>query len=652
MPVHVDVHVHVHVHDGMTIYSQLLRVGAGNRGVETNIVIAISCAAHDDSRRAMATLMEQADPRQEYIRRIDTRRDSLCELKRRDDRLVAARLVVVAWAIVVAWAAHASADVSAWWLSVPVLVFLGLVIIHARTIRALRRTERSIRFYEHGMARLDDRWEGRGPSGEEYETAGHPYAAGMNLFGPGSLFQLLSAARTEAGERILASWLLAPASAGEIRERQAAVEEMRNRLDLREDIFLFGDDVRVSMNPALVQKWGEAPPVLWGSVPRILAGLLPMATIAMGTLFILELTGPVPAALALCAQCLLAWLYRRRVRTVIGSLDGPTNNLMLLHSILQRLEAEPFTSPYLVRLHQELISLGRPATQHLRRLALLKDLFDSRHNQLLAPFAALVLWATQIAFAVESWRRVNGHAVAKWLTAIGTFEAVSSLAGYAYEHPADPFPEITDDHNLLDGQAMGHPLLPQSQCVRNSVHMVDPLRLLIVSGSNMSGKSTLLRVIGVNVVLAQAGAPVRADRMRLSPVALGSTLGIQDSLHAGASRFYAEITRIRQMADLTGGGRAVLFLLDELLHGTNSHDRAIGAEGVLRSLLGRGAMGVATTHDLALTSLAARLAPAAANYHFEDRLENGRMVFDYSLRPGVVMHSNAIELMRSVGLDV
>jgi len=196
---------------------------------------------------------------------------------------------------------------------------------------------------------------------------------------------------------------------------------------------------------------------------------------------------------------------------------------------------------------------------------------------------------------------------------------------------------------------MGHPLLPDDRCVRNSVTLAAPLRLLIVSGSNMSGKSTLLRTVGVNTVLALAGAPVRAKRLTLSHLALGASIRSTDSLEEGQSRFMAEILRLKQVLELPP---PALFLLDELLHGTNSHDRALGSQGLIRALLDRGAIGLVTTHDLSLATVADQLAPAAANVHFEDRLEDGRLVFDYRVRPGIVARSNALDLMRAVGLNV
>jgi DNA mismatch repair ATPase MutS len=271
---------------------------------------------------------------------------------------------------------------------------------------------------------------------------------------------------------------------------------------------------------------------------------------------------------------------------------------------------------------------------------------------LFAPLAWILLWPTQMAFAIEAWRKRTGPALGGWIAAGGEFEALCTLAGYSYEHPADPFPDVASGTPRFEAEALGPPLLPERRCVSNEVRLGLEEKLWIVSGSNMSGKSTLLRTIGTNAVLALAGAPVRARRLSLTPLAVGASIRIVDSLQAGSSRFYAEITHLRRIVDLASGPHPLLYLLDEILHGTNSHDRRIGAEAVVRALVERGAIGLVTTHDLALARIADDLAPRAANVHFEDHLENGKMTFDYRLRRGVVKKSNALELMRAVGLEV
>jgi DNA mismatch repair ATPase MutS len=303
-------------------------------------------------------------------------------------------------------------------------------------------------------------------------------------------------------------------------------------------------------------------------------------------------------------------------------------------------------------LRQRLETGAIKPSQQLGKLIRLLTLYDSTRNQFFAAIAWIVLWTTHVALAIEAWRVVSGGSLRGWLMVVGEFEALIALSGYAYEHPDDPFPEIVENTLAFEGEGLGHPLLPVAACVRNDIALGHPTQIMFVSGSNMSGKSTMLRTVGINAVLAMAGAPVRAHRLKCSRLSIGATLRIQDSLQAGKSRFYAEITRVSQIMALTDGPLPVLFLFDEILHGTNSHDRVIGAEAIIRRFLERKAIGLVTTHDLALTDIAHTLSPQVLNVHFEDHVDNGEIQFDYRMRPGVVTKSNALALMRAVGLEV
>jgi DNA mismatch repair ATPase MutS len=253
---------------------------------------------------------------------------------------------------------------------------------------------------------------------------------------------------------------------------------------------------------------------------------------------------------------------------------------------------------------------------------------------------------------LDRWRQESGPAFGRWLAALGEIEALCALAAYRYECPDDPFPELLDAGAVFEAEGLGHPLLPRARCVRNDLSLRDGTHVLIISGSNMAGKSTLLRAAGVNATLALAGAPVRARRLRLAPLAVGATLRIQDSLLAGRSRFYAEVLRVRRLLEMARGTPPLLFLLDELFQGTNSADRRMGAEAVLRQLVDASAIGLVTTHDLALTEIADRLGRRAANAHFEDHFDDGEITFDYRMKPGVLRHTNGLALMRAVGIQV
>jgi hypothetical protein len=528
---------------------------------------------------------------------------------------------------------------------------VAVLVVHFRIQRAVLQARWKAGYFRRGLARLDGQWAGHGTQGQRFLDPEHPYAADLDLFGPGSLYERLCTARTAAGEETLARWLLAPAAADEVRERQAAVAELRGLVDLRVDLGLHGGALARGVDFGPLLAWGQQTEPLTSVPLRVGVALLALAT---ATVSVAWLAGAAPSLLLgalLVVQLAVGGALRRPVQAVVGPVERRGGDLLLLHGILARIEGEQFQSPRLQRLVAGLATEGVPPSQRLADLSARIDWLNSRKNGLFAPISVLLLWTTQCAFFLEAWRRATGPALGRWLEVVSEFEALASLATFAYENPDDPFPELTDDCPLLEAEAIGHPLLGPG-CVRNDVCLGGTLRLLVISGSNMSGKSTLLRTVGVNAVLALAGATVRARRLRLCPFALGATLRTQDSLQAGRSRFYAEIVRIRQLVDLTRGPRPLLFLLDELLQGTNSHDRLVGARGIVRSLVAAGAVGMITTHDLALTAIADDLGEQARNVHFEDHFEDGVMTFDYTLRPGVVRKSNAVALMRAIGLDV
>jgi hypothetical protein len=368
--------------------------------------------------------------------------------------------------------------------------------------------------------------------------------------------------------------------------------------------------------------------------------------------FMLQLWGKIPILLFVLGELAFFTLIRARLARILGAMEMPARDLGVLAGLIGRVEHEQFESPLLRDLIRRVRTEGLPASRQIARLRRLIEFRDQARNQMFAIVAEPLLWSVHFGFAVERWRQVSGPHLGDWLAAMGEVEALASLAGYAAEHPECVLPELlSEGEPVFEAEGLAHPLLGPG-AVPNDVRLGEGMQLLLISGSNMSGKSTLLRAVGLNTVLAWAGAPVRARRLRVSSVAVGASMRLQDNLLEGASRFYAEITRLRQIVDLASADRPLLFLLDELLSGTNSHDRLIGSEAVVRTLVERGAIGMVTTHDLALAHIADELAPRAVNVHFEDHIEDGRIVFDYRMRPGVVQKSNAIELMRSVGLNV
>lgn len=590
-----------------------------------------------------------SNPKSEYRKRLSAQTAACKRLERWHNRLASARLAVFLTGVAAVIAVWPFSALHPSWVPIPIAVFIALLIVHVRTLKARRRAEVLVQFYEAGLARLDDQWRGQGVAGLEFLPGGHPSAEDLDLFGEGSLFELMCAARTSVGRETLAGWMTAPAPRAATLARQQAVGELRTRLGLREDLALAGEWFARQVDPACLRTWVNMPPEMADRGRLAAAGVLTVC--ALLSLLVWTATG-VYAVFFLVAALEVGYLglHRRRLAGIAERVSEPARELHVLARILRRFEAESFESPLLCELRQQLVSGRRPASREIARLDTRVFLFDAQFNQLFIPVAVVTQWGIFCAWALERWRTRHARELPAWLDAVGALEALSSIAGYAYENPEDPFPEICGGAACFTAEGLGHPLLNRDACVRNDVALTRDTPVLLVSGSNMSGKSTLLRTVGVNTVLAHMGAPVRARRLRLTPLAPGATMRVHDSIQEGASGFYAELLRLKRLQEMASGPVPLLFLLDEILHGTNSHDRRVGAEALIRAFAGAGAIGLVTTHDLAVTEMESALEGKARNVHFQDQVVGGELVFDYTLRPGVVGKSNALELMRRVGL--
>lgn len=587
-------------------------------------------------------------PSAQYSRRLQEREAEVARLEVISARISNVRVGLAILFVAAAWWSTRPGSFDYWWLAALVL-FIVAVMYHSRVRRAHARADRAAAHYRAGIARIEDRWSGRGNSGTRFDDPHHVYAADLDLFGPGNLFELLSIARTRMGESALAAWLLSPAAVATIQERQKSSAELRERLDLREDMAVLGETAGVGVQPEELVRWAESPNRLTAGWILPVALLLPLLLIAAVVLW--DSSGLVaPIVVVLALEYGVVRSLRKHLTDVFRSTEQAFDNLRLLAALTERLEREPVESALVKRLVAQLSSEGLRASRAIGRLGTVVQFVESRRNFIIAILDLPLLYSVHAALAAERWRRHHGHAVRVWLQTIGEIEALVSLSGYSYERPDDALPEIVEGAAFFDAVSIGHPLLPNAACVRNDVTIAGETCVLLISGSNMSGKSTLLRTVGINTVLAMAGAPVRAQRLRLSPLQVGANIRINDSLHEGSSRFYAEITRLRQLNELAARTPALLFLLDEVLQGTNSKDRFIGAQGVIRALLGRGAIGLVSTHDLALTEI--EVGGGLRNLHFQDDLVDGRMKFDFKLHEGIVTKSNGLELMRSIGLDV
>ena len=576
----------------------------------------------------------------------------ITQCKQRDNFFAAAKIAVGLTTIVATvWLAKYDVSRIAY-VFIPIALLIALFVWHERVIRAQRRCERLRKFCEQGLARLEDRWAGTRQSGEQFLDPAHPYARDLDLFGKGSLFELLCTARTRAGESTLAAWLLHRADLEEIEQRSEAIRELAPRLDFRECLALVGEDVRIGVHPDSLIAWSESTARL--GPHRVLSAVLPM----LAACWILSLVAwfvwdwGLSALLMSVLNLAIRYRLQPRVQASLGKIDEASHDLDILASVLKEIEGEQFASRKLTALQKGLHSQGSTPSMAIRRLDRRVSWLDSHEHWMVKVLDLFTFWTPQWVIAIETWRATHGAAVRRWIEVTGEVEALAALGGYAYEHPEDVFPEFVQDGPLLHAEAMAHPLLPRSLAVPNDLRLDRNLQLIVVSGPNMAGKSTFIRCVGINVVLAQAGAPVCARQLKLSKLAVAASICILDSLQGGLSRFYAEILRLKTIDEMSRGDMPVLFLLDELFSGTNSHDRRVGTGSFVRHLLARGAIGLITTHDLALAKIAEEMADRAANFHFSDQLEEGQLRFDYKLTPGTVQTTNALKLMRSIGLDV
>jgi hypothetical protein len=600
-----------------------------------------------------------SDPAAEYRRRLGAQRARLGALGRWMTGLLWGRLAVLFLVLCLAYEACARRSLGARWALLAAGLFVVVSAVISWLAGVVAQREATVAYCDRGLARIEERWAEGADGGDRFVDEAHPFSGDLDLFGKASLYGLLNVTRTSLGQEALARWLTTRPSVAEMRQRQEAVGELAPRVDLREQLWQAGGRLERDLGREPAQRehlsaWLDAPvtPVTTGA--RVLVTLLGVA--GLGALGLLAAGRVLPALAIFAAQVVLTRRHAALSSAVAAAAWKRANELKVVGAVVERLESERFTSAALIALRETVTGQGEGVTprRRLRGLVRAVGVLDSRRNVLFALVTAPLLLGTQMAFAIEVWRRRHARVVRGWLDAVGSVEALSSLATYRYEHPDHPFPEIADDSGgpILEGEGLAHPLMKSAVRRANDVALGGDVHLILVTGSNMSGKSTMLRTLGTNAVLAMAGAPVCARRLRLTPLSIGATLRTQDSLAGGVSRFFAEVQRLRAVVGLAESSPLVLFLLDEILGGTNSQDRERGGEAIIRTLVERGAVGLVTTHDLALARLGDDPSLHARNAHFQDRIEDGRLIFDYQMRPGVVSRSNALDLMRMVGLKV
>ena len=595
----------------------------------------------------------QEIPESEYARRLGDNEQQLANIRAVHQRLWRYLIAAGLAGVVVTWAALSWHLISAFWILLPAIVGLSTIQSLAKNAQSHGRAQRIVDFYELGLLRLRHEWQGRGIQGKEFLPNNHIYASDLDLFGEGSLFELLCTARTGVGRATLASWLLNPVEFSRAGKRQIAISELRDMLDLREDWASVGGST-LDQAGSSVRDWAELPAIRFPPYARALATALPICLIVVSVLAGIGVFGHHwlrPMAIPVGLEALVAAFLLKKTRLTFANLDQPSFELALLAPLLDRLERAQFHCSLLKSLQSQLMSWSGQPSKQIRLLRMWAWLLNLRKLEYFALASSAILWGTNLAILIERWRQRNRRGLAQWLDSLGQFEALLCLARYYYENPDYTFPVLKPESSpIFQAEGLGHPLLDRKTCVRCDMALdAGSTQLIVVSGSNMSGKSTLLRSVGVNCVLAFAGSPVCAARLQISPMQIGSSISVHDSLLQARSRFQAEVERLKRILALSRTHN-ILFLLDEMLGGTNSTDRLFGARAVIDQLAANGAVGLVTTHDLALTDVVRALDGRAINVHFEEHYENNEMRFDYRMRLGVLTRTNGLNVMAALGL--
>ena len=603
------------------------------------------------------------DPRAIYAQREAEASASADRWRTRFDTVARLRMGVslALAAVVVAYLTVPGAQMLLIAVSVVLIVgFMVLVVRHARVRRQEIWCRELAQVALEARHRRLRRWGEFEESGPE-PPPDHPYADDLDVFGHASLHVLLGTTCTRPGADMLTDWLLAPAPPKIVKRRQHAARELAPAIDFRDELQAMGR-IAGPVEPEqlrLLLEWAESPAWL---LPRRslkwLAIVLPAFLIATTSLHIF---GVVPYLWVIPSLVAVGVVrrYTRRIHDDFTRVSSGESGLRRYHSLIARIVEAQFQDPLLAELREHLSGSGEAPAKALKRLFRLVELSDVRYNQLHFPLNVLTLWDIHILVRLERWKNRHGAELRGWMTALGRADALSALAGLAHAHPDWAFPEIADGQPdgspRLEARGLGHPLLAPEIVIRNDVSLGPPGSLLLVTGSNMSGKSTLLRAIGANVILAGAGGPVCAEAMALPVADLRTSMRIRDSLEEGISYFMAELKRLKAVCDAASGAnkRPVLYLLDEILQGTNTAERQIAARRILRHLLDQRAIGAVTTHDLTLAD-AEDLKERAVLVHFRESLEESKggppIAFDYQLRPGLATSTNALRLMEIMGL--
>lgn len=595
------------------------------------------------------------DPQEFYQNRLIELNTQLKRLKQRKSSFAWLRLGAIA-AIVFAFYLLWSLGVVYVVIATVLLLFIFTRLIYADLTNQskIEHTSKLININENELKSLSgDYYDFE--TGAEHIPKEHPYANDLDIFGRASIFQYINRTTSEPGSRRLADYLKSTASIDDISKRQIATKELSKKINWVQDLMAEGKKNKITFSTKKrLEDWVKEPPVFSKFRPwKWLRYLLPAIILSVVTLYILDKVGDTIFYLTLLIFAVIAYQINKVVAPVHEALSKVADELSTLSNSISSIEMEQFESPLLKDLQSVFLEKNRKASEDILQIKKILDKLDLRYNLVISlPLNLLLLWNLQQVLDLEKWKAGQQNNLNGWFDTLADFETLNSFGILYFNHPEWIFPTILPEYFSINGKEIGHPLIPIQKRVDNFIDIRTNAELMLVTGSNMAGKSTYLRSIGVNVVLAMAGAPVCARSFSVSHVQLISSMRITDNLEESTSTFYAELKKLKTIIEKVNGGESVFILLDEILRGTNSLDRHTGSKALIKQLIKKKAAAIIATHDLELANLKEDFSENILNYHFDVQVSNDELYFDYMLKPGVCNSLNASILMKKIGIEL
>ena len=528
------------------------------------------------------------------------------------------------------------------------ILFIWVASIHNKVINNKKYSSALFEINLKSLKRLKGEWTSFTDNGEEFLDSNNRYTGDLDIFGKNSLFQWINTSSTYTGRMNLKDKLLVPPkNIEEIKLKQDAIYELSKKVSFRQRLTAESSLIISKMQPLHeLYAWAnERNKFYEKSWLILLATIIPVVTI---TLTILPFLNPnVPFYLAFISYLVsmsMLFIHSSEKAKTLDEVNIYKNNLKVYYNMLKLIEKNKFNSTYLKGINVS------ASSKSIDKLIKVSDMIAIRNSSIYMVINILLFWDFQCLIRLEKWKKQYGNNLKVWIDSIGEIEALSSLSLIHFDHPEWVLPKITNDKSHVSAIELGHPLLSEKR-VYNDVTIKDPSDILLITGSNMSGKSTFLRTIGINLILSYTGAPVCAKAFKTSIMEIYTCMRISDNLEESISSFYAELIRIKMIVSASKEGKQIFFLLDEIFKGTNSLDRHTGAKILIKQLQSCGAIGLVSTHDLELGELEIESNQKVKNYHFREYYKNNEIHFDYKLRPGVSTTRNALYLIKLVGLD-